>query len=328
MTPEEVVRPKPYKVDNLIHKVQTFDEDGDDKYIFRHDFKRLDATNVHLLAKREKDTVRVTEKMGKGRSRGRFHSEDADREFYRAFVLGGGYRPHGLDSLTDKGLISPSTEEFYSYKETTQLWEPGWKELPKDFFWQLTPEKMGEALDAWFLCKGRKIKTGNLDFMLERGGIIPIELSIGDPDHPAYKLLFEMRRPASKRRTQFREDFAYSVDESKGDVGKVELNIDIMQGVRFFDEYFATCPNNEQYSEVLFTDYRDAGEGENQRVPRPVSAIPEESKQDTDANLPVRSYTDEMRDDMIQYLNPNYKVEVAAATIQAFSRTSQESRTR
>jgi hypothetical protein len=322
---EETNRPRPYKVDNPIHKVQTLDEDGDQKYIFRHDFARLDSSNVDLYVKREKDTVRVTEKIGKGRTRPRYHTDDADKEFYRALITGGGYRPYGLDPQRDEGLIAPSAREFYSFNDDTQLWEPGWKELGKDFFYQLTPEKMGEAIDAWFLCRGRKISQGTLDFMLEKGGIIPIEFLIGDPDQPAYKLRFDIRRPANKKRTQFREDFAYPVDNSKGDVGKVEMNIDVAQGIRFFDEYFATCPDDPKFGEILFTDYREIGEGENQREPRAISAVPSLDKEESlGADLPVRPYSEELRSDMLQYLLPPYKVEMAAAVVQAFSKTSQE----
>lgn len=320
----QATRPRPYRVDAPIHKIQTLDEDGDDKYLFRHDFTRLDGNNVGLLLKREKDTKRITEKMTKGRTRAKLRSADADKEFYSALITGGGWRPYGLDPKNDEKLIQPSMHEFYSLNQETSLWEPGWKEMSREEMLILTSEKMSEAIERWLLCRGKKLSSGGIDFMFEKGGIMKISLLLGDSDDPAYKLLFELRRPDSKRRTRFKEDFAYAIDHSKGgELGKIETVIDLQQGISFFDEYFATCPNGDPaYSQIVFEDKREFSEGG--REPQPVSAVPPESGDQQDAELAVRPYSDDLREDLVTHLNPNFKVELAAAAIQSFSKTDQE----
>lgn len=320
----KVPRPRPYQVDRAIHKVQTLDEDGDDKYLFRHDFARLDATNVGLLLEREKETKRITEKLGKGRSRGRLRSEKADRDFYTALITGGGWRPFGLEPKAEEGLIEPSMKQYYSLNSDTNLWEPGWIELDKATMQGLTIEKMSEAIERWLMCKGKKVKSGSIDFMFEKAGIMKIGLLIGDPDEPAYKLLFEMRRPDDKRRTKFKDDFAYAIDHSKGgEMGKVETIIDLRQGIGFFDEYLSSCPEDEEYSQIVFQDKRDFGE--QGREPKQISAVPVEGEEAAVDELVVRPYSEEIRGDLINYLNPHFKVEVAAAVISSFSKTDQES---
>lgn len=320
MTNETLITgPRPYRIDNLIHKVETLDTNGDDKYLFRHDFKRLDATNVSLLLEREKNTKRVTEKMTKGRTRNKVNQDDADKTFYSALVTGGGWMPHGLVSYQDKGLIPPSMAKFYTV-DGEGVWQPTWVELDKETMMGLTPEKMGEAIDSWLQCKGKGVSSGTIDFMFEKGGLMRIGLGIGDFDNPAYKLLLEVRRPDSKRRTRFKEDFAYAVDHSKGgELGKVETIIDLRQGISFFDEYFATIVDDPAYSQVLFEDKRAISEG---RDPKPISAVPVENEPEPE--IQVRPYSDDLRTEFITLFNPSFKVEVAAAAIQVFSKTDQE----
>jgi hypothetical protein len=302
-------RPQPYRVDSPVNRIQTIDADGDTKYLFRHDFLRLDASNVSILLDREKNTKRVTEKMTKGRSRFKLSAEDADKAFYCALVTGGGWRPYGLEPYTDKGLIPPSMIDFYAENVPEGRWEPTWKELDKPTMCSLTPEKMTEAIDRWLLSKGKSEAIGSIDFMFEKGGIMNISLAIGDFDSPAYKLMFQMRRPDSKRRNRFKEDFAYGVDHSKGELGKTEMVIDLRQGISFFDEYFSTVSDLPDYSQVIFEDKRNVAVGETE---------------DPNRKLLFRPYTDELRSDFLALFNPHFKVEIAAATVQAFARTDQE----
>ncbi len=50
----EALRPRPYRVDAPVHKVQTNEMDGDLSYIFRHDFAAMNAGNLEALLQREK----------------------------------------------------------------------------------------------------------------------------------------------------------------------------------------------------------------------------------------------------------------------------------
>lgn len=314
-------RPKPYQIDRLIHRVQTLDMDGDSKFLFRHDFARLDSSNVGILLDREKATKRITEKLGKGRTRARLRNDDADQAFYRALITGGGWRPFDLPEVQDEGLIP--TEHRLLYKEASAdgIWRPGWMELDKETMIRFTSERMSEAIDRWLMAKGSTIATGGIDFMFEQGGIMKLALAIGDFDTPAYKLLFDFRRPENKRRTRFKDDFAFAIDHSKGEMGKIETVIDLKQGISFFDEYFGSCPDDEAYSQIVFEDKRDFSE--QGREPEPVSAVPVEGE--PEKKFSVRPYSEELRTDVIKYLNPHFKVELAAAAIQSFSKTDQES---
>ena len=318
MEEQQPTKPAAYRVDSEIIKVQTLDDDGDNKYLFRHDFARLDSTNLDLLHKREKDTKRFTERMTKGRTRSRFRSDDADVTFYRSLIRGGGWRPHGITAKDNEDLIEPSMKAYYKQDENG-IWQPTWMELDVATMLKLTPEKMSEAIERWFMCRGKKLASeqGNIDFMFEQGGTMDIEFLIGDFEQPAYRPAFRMRRPDSKRRTKFKEDFAYSIEQIKGDMGKIETVIDLRQAIGFFDEYFITCVDGDQFSEVLITDKTPTNGSE----PKAISAVPVEGEEEFVNLVP---YSDRLRTDFLATFNPHYKVEVAAATVQAFARTDQE----
>lgn len=303
-TTTEAQRPNPYKIDQKVHKVQSIELDGKERYLIRHDFTRLDSSNIILLTKREKAISRTIEHMGKGRSRRRSNADEAQRSFYCDTILGGGWRPADLIPHRDKEAIEPAHLPLYKEDAETGIWEPGWFELTQDQMKQFTVERMSNAIENYLRCKGTYIGTGNIDFMYEKGGQMLISLAIGDFDEPAYKVLFEMRRPESKRRHKFREDFAYQIDETKGDMGKTTIKTDITLGVSVFDEHFLGVKDDPAHSLVVFS--------------KP-SAL-EHPEEETE----VIPYSDEKKPEVISLLNPSFKVEVSAAMIIAFSQTDQE----
>jgi hypothetical protein len=298
---------RPYLVDAPIHKVQTVEWDGDVGYLFRHDFTPLNASNLALLLQHENDTVRVTEQVAKGQFRSKSRSEPADANLYRALIQSGGWRPAELESYRDEESIPPAARGLYAFDENSKTWEPGWNELTKDQMAMFTAERMSHAVANLLRCRGEYMPSkGGIDFMFEQGGLMRVRLDIGDYDEPAYQVLLEARRPESKQRTRFRENFAFAVDHrpetgKKNDFGKTSTVIDLEQAVKMFDGQFTGIGTGPEYSQVVFL------------VPPANGGEPT-----------VAPYSDERRSDFLSLINPMFKVEVAAAMVQAFAVTDRE----
>lgn len=302
------VRPRSYRVDAPVHKVQTLEIDGEIRYLFRHDFTRLDSSNFSLLTQHENDTMRVTEQIAKGQFRQKNRSLPADGNLYKALIQSGGWRPADLESVRDEESIPTSAREIYTRDGEKGVWEPGWFELTKEQMSEFVVERQSNAIARMLQANAEYVgaKPGDISFMFEKSGVMRIRLNIGDPEEPAYKLLLEMRRPDSKRRTRFREDFVYNVDHQgkpgkKNDFGKTETRIDLEQGYSIFKEFFARPIDDSEHSLIVF--------GEELNAPA----------------VAVRPYTEEDKDNILSMLSPNYMVEVAAAMTAAFSKTDRES---
>lgn len=319
---KEAIRPKPYRVDAPINKVQTIEIDGDIRYLFRHDFAALNSSNLEALLQREKDTVRVKEKMTKGRTRDRFDEFKADSQFYKVLIQSGGWRPFEMPPFDDEKFIPAEHRALYS-QNGSNVWEPGWYELTREQMGGFVPERMKNAVDNFLQCKGEYVATSTgIAFMYEAGGLMRVRLNIGDPDDPAYKLLLDLRRPDSQRRSNFRQEFAYSIEETKGEGGKIETRINLEQGIKIFDEFFATCVDDPNHSLVVFEDRRSREE--RGLPPRPISAVPSAVEEEPEEEFAVRPYEDSMRGQFITQFNPMFKVEVAAAMVTSFSKTDRE----
>lgn len=314
-------RPQPYKVDEKTYRTQTIERDGERRVRFRHDFLRLDMSNFDLLLKREKETVRYSEKMGKGRARPHYDEHKADSNFYKALVVGGGWRPAELGPVTDLELVPEQWRSLYTQLpgEKDPTFRPGWNELNRDRMLRFTPERMKNAVDAFLACKAEYVPDDgdDISFMFEEGGLMRFNLLVGDPDAPAFVVPTTMRRPESQRRTAFRTNFAYSVDHTQAEGGKTETVMNYSAGTTFFAEHFATIADDPQCSEVLFEQQRVSDE------PRAISAV---SNDDVPHVPDVRiiPYNDSLRGTLIQTLNPIYQVELASAVVLQYSQTDRE----
>lgn len=302
----------PYRVDAPVHKVQTVEYDGDLAYLFRHDFTRLDTSNYRLLLQHENDTLRVTEQIAKGQFRSKNRSLPADGNLYKAIITGGGWRPAEFEEVRDKELIPDAAQDIYTLDEETGVYKPGWYSLDKATMSEFVVERQSHAIFNLLRSNGEYIaaKTGGISFMFEKAGEMRVCLNIGDPDEPAYKLLFAMRRPDSKRRTRFREDFAFGVDhqadpKNKKDLGKTEIRVDIEQGVSIFKEYFIHPIDDPEYNSIVFGN-----------------------ELSSDSPSGVRPYTEEDMDLFLSLFSPSHMVEASAALVSSFSKTDRESRKR
>lgn len=303
----ETTRPAPYRVDAPIHSVETIAVDGDVPYRLRHDFTRLDASNFQLLTQHANDTVSVSEQIARGQFRTKNRSIPADANLYKALITGAGWRVATWEPVRDEALIPADAKSIYAVNGNG-LWNPGWFEVTKEDAASFAAERQSQAVERLSRCNGEYVPAQGLSiaFMFDKAGMMRIRLSIGDKDNPAYKLLFDMRRPDSKRRIRFTEDLWVAVEHTpqpgkKNDLGKTVSKLDIEQGVSLFDEYFAAPVDDPDHSQIVF--------GEELNVESPES---------------VRPYQEDDRASFLAMLNPNYKVEVAAAMIQAFSKTDRE----
>ncbi len=303
---EQKGRPASYRVDAPLRKVQSVEVDGENRYLFRHDFTRLDSSNFQLLKQHENDTMRESVQVAKGQFRRKTRSIPADSNLYKAIIQGGGWRPAGLEPVRDKDSIPSGAISLYSLNETTSMWEPGWADLNKEQMSNFVGERQSNAIQNLFDCVGEYVSSGmGIEFMYEKSGIMKVRLSIPDTEEPAYRLLMEMRRPESKRRLRFKEDFAYNVDHQpkpgkKDDLGKTETRIDIEQGVDIFREFFSAPIDDPEHSLIVF--------GEELNFEK----------------CPVRPYTEEDKELFLTTFDPNYMVEIAAAMVGSFSKTDRE----
>lgn len=319
----EALRPRPYLVDAPVHKTQTVEMDGDIKYIFRHDFAALNAGNIEALLQREKDTTRVKEKLAKGKTRDRYDEHKADSQFYKVLIQSGGWRPASLMPYESDEFIPGEHRGLYAKNELTNIWEPGWYELTREDMGRFLVERQKNAVDNFLQCKGEYVPTATgIAFMYEAGGLMRVRLLVGDPEAPGYKLLFDLRRPDSTRRSNFRQEFAYIIDDTKAEGGKSETKINLEQGIKIFDEFFATCIDDDAHSQVVFTDKRTREE--RGLEPVAVSAVPPAEGEVEEEEFVVRPYEDALRSQFLAQFNPMYKVEVAAAMITSFSKTDRE----
>ena len=276
-TNEDLSRPKPYPINRPSFKVQDVFTEEDTKYTLTVEMKRLDSSNFRLLLEKEKATKRITETLTKNRSRDRLNVDDAHNTFFDAIVI--------------KGTLTPQDEEpvELSYRECTEL---------------LIERKI--ALNVKYLdCKAivkKVIGAGKHDFLFEREGQMLMELLIGDPDNPIWKLLLKCKRPKMGRRSKFREDFAYGITTRGGDLPITETYIDLSSGVRFFDEYFDTIVNDPNYSSVAFL--KDDGKTLDHEY---VEGNEEDRKR------------------LIEFLNPHFRVEIAGSMVATFNKSGRES---
>lgn len=228
-------RPKPYPVNKKSFKVQTSFTQDDEKYVVTVDYRRLDATNFHILANKENETKRITETMTKNRSRDKLHVDEAQNNFFNAAALSGWVKQ------------GDGEEEVLSYEEIKEI---------------NIEDKI--ALNVKFLdCKAtvKKIEgVGKHAFLFDRDGSMVIEFLIGDPENPTWKFMAKCKRPRQSRRSKFRDDFSYAITSRGGDLPITEQHIDIGTGVRFFDEYFDTIISDPNYSSVVFLKEEDGKE--------------------------------------------------------------------
>jgi hypothetical protein len=338
------MKPRPYWVDQPTTKVQTLEADGDREVVFLHTFAALNAGNQQLIIQREKDTKRVTEKMTKGRVRPRLPKEsEANHLFYSALIQGGGFRPKSLPAaVVDKGLIPSEAVQLYKQNGDGQ-WHADFFPLTAEQMKNFSVEYMESAIEQWFKVKGESVASSNsltdISFMFEQGGVIAVRLLIGDPENPAYRLKLLFRRPEQTRRSSFRDDFAYGIEHTKGEVGKLETVINLGQGISFCDEHFlgiSTEPDTKpdgtivHYSDVVFTDTRSlderlaAGEApRNITAVDPTPAATEEAVAEPE-ELAFQPYTEGLRLRFLQSFHPMYKVEAAATVISAFKRADRD----
>lgn len=309
-------RPNPYRVDAPLKKVQSIEYDGDNPYLIRHDFTRLDASNFALLKQHENDVVRVTEQIAKGQFRSKNRSEPADANLYKALITGGGWRSALWEPCRDEESIPAAARSIYTFDEEANVWKPGWFELTREEMVGFTQERQSHAIDNMTRCAGEYIATSSSDlgFMFEKSGLMRVLLLVGERDSPAYKLLFDFRRPDDKRRTKFREGFAFGIEHKpqpgkKNDYGRTETKIEIEAAVSFFDEYFAAPVDDPEHSLIVFEKPAASAE---------LEASPAHQVFD------VRPYQEDDRATFLSLFDPNYKMEAAAAVVGAFSKTDRE----
>lgn len=311
---------KPYLLGQPIHKIQTREVDGDRTVIVRHDFLALTSDNFKLLLNREEETVRYQEDIGKDRKRAHGDTQyKGDLNLYREIITGGGWRPDGLEPVADPSSVGPEVRGLYKEKdEETGLWHPDWFTFTREQALKFTAERTKNAIERYLECKGEHVSTSTgIDFMFEQGGTIRTRLLIGDPLQPAYRLLFDLHRPESTRRGQFRDNFAYGVETRKGDLPRYDTIIDLRQGKNVFDEFFAEPVDDPDHDYVVFEDKRTPQEMVSDGV-QPPSITADEDE------FRVRPYDASLKGELLRLLHPMYKVELAATMIGSFSKTDRE----
>jgi hypothetical protein len=345
--PGATTRPRPYLVNPATAKVQTLELDGDQrKLLFDHNLSCLNSSNFQLLLEKEKATKRVTEKMTKNRLRRHEPSSKPDAELYKTLIVSGAFRPYGLTETYDEETTIPT--RFRPFFEANGDGKFHVRPLPveRERMLGFSEERQKNALERYLECKGEVVSIArdetDISFMFDDGGIMAVRLLIGDPESPAYRLKLLFHRPESTRRTNFKDDFAYGVEYTKGGLGKIETIIDLRQGYSFFQEHFtgiSTEPDEQadgtiiEYSEVVFRDTRSletrlaAGQ-----APRPVSAVDDgeagenavAESEDTENQVEYVSYCDALRSQFLAEFNPMYGIEAAAAVVQSFGRTERD----
>lgn len=187
--------------------------------------------------------------------------------------------------------VNEEEEETLSYHEVVEL---------------NIEQKIG--LNIKFLdCKAKVKKVvgaGKHAFLFERDGQMIVEFLIGDPESPVWKLLMRCKRPRQSRRSKFRDDFSYAITNRGGDLPITETHIDIGTGIRFFDEYFETIINDTNYSTVAF--------------------LKEENGKEVLDHTYVEG-DDNDRKQLLQFINPHFKVEVSGAIIATFNKSGRDS---
>lgn len=322
MTTPHIGTPRPYQVDDPIMAVQTPDSIGGNRIVTRHVLAALTRDNFDLLVKREKDTKRVTERVGKDGRRHHSNETEADAVLYRALMesagKGGGWRPGGLTPVADLEMVEPSHRELFMENTESGMWEPThWFEIPVGRMLTLNTERQAAAMQRALMCKAEHAPDElDISFMFEEAGVMRMRFLIGDPEEPAYRLLMNIRRPESQRRAKFRDSFAYSIDRTKAEGGKSEMRIDLHQGVGFFDEHFGTILEDPAYSQVTMRAPTRVSD-----EPTPISAVPVEGE---DEFVPRVPYTDSMRGQFLKHFNPYFRVEIASTTVLAFNNTDRD----
>lgn len=309
---------RPYVVNQQTYKVMVHESNGDNRYVVMHEFKRLDAGNSDLLVKKEKATIRVRQNVGRGRAKARFDETKADAALYKELIVAGGWRPADLEPVKNEDLISEENRSLYTFNEDTGEWVPGWNEISRSKCLEITPEKMKFAIDTYLECRAEVLSVGSgIDFMFEQGGTMRVSLKIGDPDSPSYTLLLEIRRPESGRRNSFKDSFVSSIEDTRGEMAKIETTINLRSGIAFFQEHLATVLEEDEFNPVVFRDDRTvAATVADGDTPTAHSAV-----EDLPALTP---YTDQKRGDFLKLMNPMFQVEVAAAVVAHFNKTDRE----
>lgn len=318
---EDSTTKAPYVIDQPTNKVVTIEKNGDTRFLFMHEFKQLNSTNFPLLVKKEKDTVRFSQTIARGKRRPRFDETKADTALYKEIIVGGGWRPYGLEPVKSMDMVLPANRSFYKEDPNTGTFMPSWQEVARAKCMELTPEKMKRAIDNYLQCSGEVVSVGEgIEFMFEQGGTMLVKLKIGDPDEPSYQFLIEMRRPDSQRRSNFKDSFAYAVEDTTGEQAKVETVINLRSGATFFSEHFSSLPETENgYNPVMFLDERTVAESvQDGDVPAQRSAVEGNTMEG------LKPYTDELKSYFMQNMNPMHQVEIAAAVVSHFSKTDQD----
>jgi hypothetical protein len=287
--------------------------------------------------------------MTKGRFRPRLPKEDeANKTFYRALIRGGGFRPMELPpSVIDLGTVPAEAHEIYT--KSGDIYRAGFFPLTVEEMKEFDVERMERAIDRWFKCNGEVVSSGrglkDIRFMQAKGGIIKVRLNIGDPENPAYRIKAHFRKPEQHKRFDFKQEFAYNIDHTVGEQGKIETVINLEQGIAFTNEHFigiSTEPDTDkhgkliEYSKVVLTDTRTVEERiEAGEQPRPTSAVEvddvaEDGKTGHDGTteqdevIHLLDYDDSLRQRFLDALHPMFKVEMAATAVASFQSANRE----
>jgi hypothetical protein len=207
----------------------------------------------------------------------------------------------------DKLEVDEAHENFFN-----SLVSKGWIKRGDDPEEEWTYQQMLDlnveqkiALNVKFLDAKAKVKkvlgSGKYDFLLKKDGYMLVELFIGDPEHPIWILLLKLKRPPQGRRSQYRDSFAYGETNRAGDLPITQTKIDLSTGVRFFDEHFETVVKDSNYSPVHFLK----------------DGVDELDHEYVEGN-------DEDKKLFIQYLNSEFKVDVAGEMVKKFSKSGRE----
>lgn len=338
-------KPRPLWIDQPIHRVQTIEPDGEREVVFEYQFSALNTGNERLLHDRENDIERVTLKLTKQRFRQKLPKEiEANRTFFCAVVRGGGFRPDVLPAtVIDLASVPAEAHEIYSLNGDG-AYHAGFFPLDVEEIREFDVERMEHGIERWFQCNGEVVASGrglkDIEFMKARGGVITVRLLIGDRDAPDYRIKALFRRPDANRRYDFKDRFAYNVDHTKGEQGKIETVISLKEGIDFFGEHFigiSTEPDLDkdgrliEYSEVVFTDTRSLEErmaaGE---APRLTSAVePHADPGETDLEVSPEAvnflpYEEALRSRFVAACHPMWKVEMSATAISSFQSANRE----
>lgn len=296
---KEVVKYKPYLVDSPRVSAQLSEDEG---LIITHRFKPLNKGLLKLFITREEEIVRESEDIGKERSKDRFDDVTADAAFYDATIF------DGLAAI--EGSDIPPRELTYA---DMLRWAPETKKQAVEALLECKAKVIATASSVEALLERRGSKLAgadlliNLDWLLEDKGYLLIELLIGDPASPAYRLLNIWRRPEIHRRKEFREGFATGITLRGGDLQRRQTVINIRQGYNYCGEFFHTVVMGDaEYSDVVFVN-------------------PEWSEESGDEIPRVTSYTDSDRGRYLAALNPAFQVEMSAAVNRFFNKRKEKS---